>query len=230
MKEFFIILFIVTTLIAVGILVYLIRYILIMPKLYHVEHVSSYGPNEKNFNKTIFIGDSQTEFFKTHIYFNDMEILNFGIAGDTTDGVLNRLHHNVILNKPRKVFLQIGINDFAKRKKKEDILNNILKITRIIKQHLPETKIYVISIYPINAKIFGFSKFVVLRRKNKHIDYINQQLSLHSSQEDFTYIEINNKLKNSYGQLANQYTVEGLHINTNGYNLISEILLPYIKS
>ena len=83
MKEFLIILFIITTLIAVGILIYLIRYIMIMPKLYYIEHVASYSEKSEHYNKIIFIGDSQTEFYKTDLYFNNYPVLNMGIAGDT---------------------------------------------------------------------------------------------------------------------------------------------------
>lgn len=229
MKEFLIILFVLTTVISVGIIIYLVRYITIMPKLYYIEHVSTYGPNPRNHGKIIFIGDSETEFYKTSIYFNDYPVLNMGIAGDTTDGVLKRLHQNVILNNPKKVFLQIGTNDFGKRKKKEYILNNIFKIVQIINKELPETKVYVISIYPVNSRVYNFSKFVVWRRKNKDIEYINNQLSLNPIGAKYTYIDIAKRLKNSLGDLAKQYTVEGLHLNSNAYNLVSEILLPYIK-
>lgn len=44
--------------------------------------------------------------------FTQYEFLNKGVNGDTTTGVLSRFHSDVILNKPEKVLITIGSNDF----------------------------------------------------------------------------------------------------------------------
>lgn len=228
MKDFLLILFIMTTILASAILIYLIIYLKTMSVLYYEQHVLAYSQANKNYGKIIFIGDSHTEFYKTNIYLNKYNILNFGIAGDTTSGVLNRLKNNVIDYKPQKVFIQIGINDFQKGKSKEQIYNNIISIVRTINDELPNTLIYVISLYPINKKIYNFSKFFVYRRHNKSIEYINQELKQYAKTNKYTYIDIASILKNSFGELAKQYTIEGLHLNSHAYKVVSEALIPYI--
>lgn len=228
MKDFLLILFIFLTIISSTILIYILIYLKIMAKLYYHQHVLAYSYQKNNMQKVIFIGDSHTEFFKTNVYLSNFNILNFGIAGDTTDGVLKRLEKNVIALKPKKVFLQIGINDFAKGKSKEEIYNSIISITEIIKEKLPNTMIYVISLYPINNRIYNFSKFVLYKRNNNKIDFINEQLNAYQKSGKFTYIDMASILKNSFGQLAKQYTIEGLHLNSNAYKLISDCLIPYI--
>ncbi len=59
--------------------------------------------------KVLFIGDSLTEWFKLEKYFPDVDIINEGIAGDTTYGVLERLD-KVIDISVDMIFLMIGIN------------------------------------------------------------------------------------------------------------------------
>jgi len=57
----------------------------------------------------LFIGDSLTEWFGLEKYFPDVKIINEGIAGDTTYGVLERLEG--IIDQPvDKIFLMIGID------------------------------------------------------------------------------------------------------------------------
>lgn len=228
MKDLLLIFFIILSIISSTILIYFLIYLKVMAKLYYKQHLVAYSYQKNNLEKIIFIGDSHTEFFKTNVYLNDYNILNFGIAGDTTIGILKRLDINVIKLNPKKVFLQIGINDFAKRRSKVEILNNILLIADKLKAKLPNTSIYVISLYPINNKIYNFSKFVLYRRNNKNIDFINEQLQKNANLKKFTYIDLATNLKNSYGQLAKQYTIEGLHLNSNAYKLISDSLISYI--
>ena len=40
------------------------------------------------------------------------EVLNKGVNGDTTSGLLSRFYQDVILNKPEKTIITIGSNDF----------------------------------------------------------------------------------------------------------------------
>ena len=64
----------------------------------------------QNNQSIIFLGDSLTEWFELGKYFPGLAIINEGIAGDTTYGVLQRLE--AIIKKPaKKIFLMIGIND-----------------------------------------------------------------------------------------------------------------------
>src|SRR5207244_10058498 len=55
----------------------------------------------------VMLGDSITEGMDWRELFPDVRILNRGIAGDTSAGVLNRLDE-VIARHPKMVFLMIG--------------------------------------------------------------------------------------------------------------------------
>jgi GDSL-like Lipase/Acylhydrolase family len=61
----------------------------------------------------VMLGDSITAQGEWAKLFPEEKILNLGLSGDTSAGLLNRLD-DVVGRKPRVVFLMIGINDFLR--------------------------------------------------------------------------------------------------------------------
>lgn len=181
--------------------------------------------------QVVFLGDSITEFYRTSEFFHEYSPYNRGIAGDTTDGVLARLQDNVIVLEPKKVFLCIGTNDLARVKKDKVnyIVNNIIEIVTAIENSLPDTKVYVVSILPVNRSLNIYSRYVLKSRNNEDIDSINERLKEYCEENDVTFIDINTHLKDEKGNLKKEYTLEGLHISFKGYQVITELLKPYLE-
>jgi len=177
----------------------------------------------------VFLGDSLTDFYRTNEFFLNDEIYNRGIAGDTTDDVLNRLYDNVINIAPRKLFLQIGTNDLGGRKKPDYIVKNIEKIVQKVLTAYSQCQIYIISLYPINPSAIPLSKIITMPRKNITLDAINNMLIEFCEKGGYTYIDVASHLKDEKGNLKKEYTIEGLHISLIGYEKITEILKPYIN-
>jgi len=73
----------------------------------------------------VFLGDSLTEFYRTDEFLREFNIYNRGIAGDTTDGVLDRLESNVIVMKPKKILSGYPTLMPNKKRKNKDL--NFLK-------------------------------------------------------------------------------------------------------
>ena len=97
-------------------------------------------------NKIVFLGNSIIEAGNNwNEKFGVDNIVNRGISGDYTAGVLKRLDE-IIFYKPNAVFLMIGINEFfADNSEKpevnpENVAKNILKIADTITKHSPKTK------------------------------------------------------------------------------------------
>ena len=176
----------------------------------------------------VFVGDSLTECFKINEFFPNIGVYNRGIASDTTTGVLERLHDNVIVLKPRKVLVQIGTNDLRARTKIPVIVNNIQKILSELKTKLPKARIYFLSLYPVNPKAVIFSPFLVFPRKNKQIKKINALMKAYCEDNHFPFINIYDHLTDQKGNLKKEYTVEGLHISYNGYLVIAKLLEPLL--
>lgn len=177
----------------------------------------------------VFLGDSLTEFYRTDEFLRDFNVYNRGIAGDTTAGILRRLDSNVIMMKPKKIFLQIGTNDLGENKKPLYIINNIKKIISKLKTELPQTKLYLLSLYPINAKASPLSKIIVGRRKQSDIETINCALVAYAEEMNITYIDIFPHLLDDENRLKKEFTVEGLHISLDGYCKITSLLYPYVE-
>src|SRR3712207_850541 len=57
----------------------------------------------KSESEILFLGDSISDYCEWSEFFPNKRIKNRGIAGDTTDGILNRIDE-VIQSKPEKLF------------------------------------------------------------------------------------------------------------------------------
>ena len=101
----------------------------------------------------VFLGDSITEGWKRLAQdFPDIKVVNRGIGGDTTRGVLYRLNADVLALKPAAVVLLIGINDIALGAKPEDIADNIKGILMDLKQSNPHMPVIVCKVMPSSQK------------------------------------------------------------------------------
>ena len=172
----------------------------------------------------IFIGDSHTEYFMLDEYFPGLPVINRGIYGDTTYGVLNRLDKSVFNLKPKIVFLLIGVNDTKKTKGgNEKIVENIKDIVLQLRNVFPESKIYVQSLYPVNQGSFDAYKIC-----NKRILDINVLLQSFCLNENIAYIDMFSQLVDETGRLREDFTFDGLHLNSAGYRFVADILYPYL--
>lgn len=205
---------------------YVLRLIKLSTKLKAKQFIKFNASATKN--QIVFLGDSLTDFYQVEEFFHDFKIYNRGIASDTTKGVLDRLDSNVIDISPRKVFLQIGTNDFINHKN-EYIYNNIIKIVEKLKASLEDAKLYIISLYPVNHRKRIYSRFFTTTRRNKNIIALNAKLKEYCDNTDIKYIDVYNHLTDKKGNLHKDYTVEGLHLSYEGYEVVTEILLPYVK-
>ena len=57
----------------------------------------------------LFLGDSITEYYDLDKYYPDLPVVNSGIAGDTTEDILNDMEGRVYQYNPSKIFIYIYI-------------------------------------------------------------------------------------------------------------------------
>lgn len=176
-------------------------------------------------NKTIiFLGDSITECYNLDKHFSHIKLINKGKSGDTTVDILNRLNESIFMLNPDVVFLLIGTNDLELLSSRpKQIIKNITKIINEIKNYNNNITIFLQSIYPVNPPIKPFS---VGKRTNKDILEINNEIKKITLA---TYIDVASVLTDSNGNLNKEYTYDGIHINIEGYNVITKYLSKYLK-
>lgn len=63
------------------------------------------------------------------------EVLNKGVNGDTTSGVLSRFYQDVILNKPEKTIITIGSNDFLTGRTVDSAFENLKLLIKEAKEN-----------------------------------------------------------------------------------------------
>jgi lysophospholipase L1-like esterase len=182
----------------------------------------------KNYNRfakpngSVFVGDSITQDYNVYEYFPDKQVYNRGIGGDTSEGVLQRLNESIFDLKPKNVFLNIGTNDFERLNDGiTGTYKRIVEIIEKIRSFDSNINIYIISVYPVNPNV---DRKTVGSRNNKEIKELNDMLS---KIEGITYVDLFNRLIED-GNLAKSFTIEGLHLNQKGYDIITKELSKYI--
>jgi lysophospholipase L1-like esterase len=171
--------------------------------------------------RIIFLGNSITEIGPWAKLTGDTTVVNRGIGGDITYGVLKRLD-DVIARQPSKVFLLIGINDIGKDIPDTVIADNIRKIVATIVQGSANTKIYVQSILPLNPDVKNFPQHY---NKEEHVLKVNAMLPGMLASLKCTFVNIFPLLLDDKQRLDAQYTLDGLHVNQKGY----VIWVDYLK-
>lgn len=179
----------------------------------------------------VFLGDSITDWYDLDKYFEGLPVVNSGVSGYSTNNILNNMNKMVYQYNPSKVFILIGINDLELKVDDDVVVNNIRKIIQGIKKNRRYAKIYVESIYPINNsdddKIEG--SIINGNRKNSDIIDINNKLVKLTKEEGATYIDLYKELVDDNSLLKIEYTVDGLHLSSEGYEKVTEVLRKYIN-
>jgi lysophospholipase L1-like esterase len=164
----------------------------------------------------VFVGDSITQDFNVYEYFPGKQVYNRGIGGDTSQGVLTRLNESIFDLKPSKVILQIGTNDLELLDDGvEAIHQRIKRIIKEIKTFDKSIDIVLLSVYPVNPLI---DRKTVGKRKNQDIQELNHLLS---QVDEVIYLDIYSQLEKD-NVLNPDYTLEGLHLNQKGYQVIKK--------
>jgi len=163
----------------------------------------------------VFYGDSITDFYNMDTFYENLPVINSGTSGFQTKDLLSLVEERVYIYNPTKVFIMIGTNDIA--------------FTDLTNEELVEN-IYIEPIYPVNKNTDNeiVKKDIVGIRENKRISEINKILKEMCEKEKLTYIDMYDLLTDKSGDLDLDYTVDGLHINEKGYEVITKKLMEYI--
>lgn len=164
--------------------------------------------------ETIFLGDSLTDF---HDWKRFGEHHNAGIAGDTTDGLLYRLHYT-LEKKPKTLILMIGTNDLLQRIPLQRIEKNY---ALILEQLGAVETLIILSLLPVTA-------VEPTRAINREVVELNSYLMAAAEKEGFTYVDLYRHFVDEKGGLQERYTIDGVHLTPEGYRLWESLLAPYL--
>jgi len=179
---------------------------------YYPQRVSIFEKEPVVPGRIIFLGNSITQLGDWKKLLNDSTVINRGIGGDITFGVLKRLD-DVTKRQPSKLFLLIGINDIGKDIPDVVIADNIRKIVVRVQGESSSTKIYVQSILPVNPDVPDFPQHY---DKQEHVLNTNKLIKKVAEDTHCTYINIHDLFTDEQGKLDAKYTADGLHLTPAG--------------
>lgn len=214
---------------------FIIGFLIVIISILGINIVDLQAAKQNNFNsvivqskkeKILFTGDSITDRYDLENYFHydNKVIINSGIGGYKTTNILSRFHNMIEQYHADKLFLMIGTNDLGAGNNKDEIVENIQEIIAKTKTAAPTIKVYYETIYPINSNIKKQGK-----RTNKDIKYINEKMKEYCESNDIIYLDVYSLLIDEDGNLNEEYTEDGLHLNDKGYEVVTNCLQPYIE-
>lgn len=155
-------------------------------------------------------------------------VYNRGIGGDTLAGFGARLDSAVIDLAPRKLFINIGTNDIsAPEYARGEMLAKYRAILKRIRAALPDTRIIVMSYYPVNrTERFDTSWFGA--RTNAEIDAVNAELKAMAAEMGLGFVNVTDCLRDENGDLIAELSIDGMHMMPDGYERVFSVLQPFL--
>jgi len=165
-------------------------------------------------SKLVFLGDSLT---MRHNWSN-FKAANMGIDGDTTSGLLSRMH---LSSHADTIVLMISVNDILNNIPLSKIQTNYTKILNTFSQ---TQKIYVLSLLPvIDDKL--------TKKINQDIRQMNKWLEAKVKEKEYTFVNLYPLfLDTSKKGLAKPYTTDGIHLTPKAYKLWEKYLKKRLSS
>ena len=162
----------------------------------------------------IFIGDSLTQF---HDWSSFGAHHNAGIAGDTTDGLLYRLHYTLD-KKPTTVVLMIGINDLLQGQYLEIIQQNY---QNILKHFQAIENVYLLSILPIEI-------MKQTTQINKDIIALNHFLKKEASDRGYLFVDLYSNMVDENSGIKDELSSDGVHLTSEAYKIWEKVLKNHL--
>ncbi len=186
----------------------------------------------------LFVGDSITDWFSWGLRgnaatggkvweasFGPMKPANFGIAGDTTDGVLWRMQNGELEGfKAKLIVLMLGTNNINRNPNDEIVDGNRLIIEEF-KKRQAQAKVLVLGVFP-RSNNRQPEQTPALRAAIKEI---NAGLAKLADNRQVFFMDIGDKFLAADGSIPAGIMADGLHPTEKGYPIWADAILPRVK-
>lgn len=192
---------------------------------YYYQRASLFEVLPVDSDDILFVGNSITDGGEWCELFQNPNVKNRGISGDTTQGVYDRLDA-LLKGTPAQIFLLIGINNVPRGESADSIAAGIRRIVQRIRQESPATEVLVQSVLPVTPQ---YGKFDGHTSRWQLVPEINRRVRRLAQEEKVTYIDLFSHFADAEGKMKPEYTNDGLHLKGNGYLLWKEVVQPFLK-
>ena len=184
----------------------------------------------------LFVGSSLMEQFPVHeiLYadHSDAVIYNRGIGGYTIPEMEETAEEQIFELEPSSIFINIGTNDISDPACSVELLiERYEHLLRRIQDRLPEARIYVMAFYPANGRDVEVPDFIrdLLDSRMTKLSPANAALEKLCEKLQIRFIDVNRGLADETGCLKREYTIDGVHMYANGYQVVYQNMKPYIE-
>lgn len=170
---------------------------------------------------TIWLGDSITEQGWWSYLTNERNMINLGIGGDTTPGMLARLPE-ILDAEPSKIFLMVGVNDISGNRPVEEVAENVRKMLVMARERAPHCVVYLQSVITPNNDVLAYP---YAAGKQRLVDELNERYKALCDDGLAVWVDIASLLHNDKGEVREELTKDGIHLHPAAY----EIWVDYLK-
>ena len=163
----------------------------------------------------VWMGDSITEQGWWSYLTKERNIINLGIGGDTTPGMLARLPE-VLEAQPSKIFLMGGVNDLSGNRPVEEIADNVRKMLVMVKERAPKCVVYLQSIITPNDDVIAYP---YAAGKQKQTAELNEHYKALCDEGLAVWVDLRPLLHNEKGEVREELTKDGIHIHPEAYRI-----------
>ena len=163
----------------------------------------------------VVFGDSITEWAPWADIFRDISMVNRGLAGDTTAGMLRRIDTTLNVN-PKLICFMAGINDLAQGYSVDQAFTNYVEsVDTWLKQGI---KVVVQSTLFVGESLQGL---------NTQVEELNSLLKSYCHENGVHFLDVNEVLAPN-GVLLDDFSCDDLHLNAKAYQQWSSLLVPVV--
>ncbi|MEZ5344802.1 MAG: SGNH/GDSL hydrolase family protein [Pyrinomonadaceae bacterium] len=173
-------------------------------------------------NAVMFVGSSSLRMWKTlPADFPKLEFINRAFGGSEFEDLIYYAPRIVFPYRPRKIFVYEGDNDINSGKSAERVLEDFRIFANMVKEKLPNTKLYFISIKPSIARIKLWGE---MEKANRLIaDEIK-------TMKNAQYVDVASKMLDENGKpFPDIFITDNLHMNAKGYAIWRDVFKKYVK-
>jgi lysophospholipase L1-like esterase len=194
---------------------------------YHDENLKLPAP-EPGENRVVFMGDSITDFWgrRNGKFFPGKTYVNRGISGQVTPQMLLRFRQDVIYLRPRVVVILAGTNDIGGSLgpiPTDATKNNLISMIELA--HANQIRIVLSSLTPVSDYLAPQTP----KRPPERILELNRWMKTYAAQHKAVYLDYYTKMIDDKGMLPANLTVDGLHPNDAGYEIMAPLAEEAIR-
>ncbi len=191
--------------------------------------------------KLYFLGDSITygEYLNRNAVWTTLiqnerpndTIINRGISGDTTEGMLARFQKEAVADTPDMIHIMGGANDIICGKTARDIQGNFMAMTQQAKFYGIQPVIGICPLPIVDDIIPAWKTFTDFNRVLHEMKILNEWLHSYVSVfANISIIDYEAALHKQCGENRKDLYIDGLHLNKQGNTVLAKTMLNFLET